>query len=277
MVNRYTPIDPEADYDRDNFVGQFESFLDLNDYLKAVREDPENPDAKSDAGALLHGNPNFYFQTGVSARASLETAVSNSNEAIARHTKKNLGDFLGKLEGKDFVNLIMRLPLYKTGNKEYDRLIDAISDAREIRAVSEDPEKMSRYVAGKLKNAPQWLQIELSRYGNSREYMAALFQSYVIDAQRNLSQELTDKTTGEPDEKFAKKVFKESLKVAEKKEREETNEKTKKDIWKKAIRPYYEAVASSVYPIEKEDYDEEHKDAEKDRRKAERKKIGMRV
>lgn len=272
----YRPINPTEPYNKEDLIGHYEDLMDIQDYVQTLQKDPENTDAREDAGGLLRKNPNYYFTANRSPRSDLEKALSEGYDDFMGYAERHSSELYRELEPEDYVELVRRVPLYKTGNKEHDGFVEMMNEFRKIAEASQDPQKMAEYVGKKAKNFPTWAQISFMRYGEND--LKLIFQSYANASNARLEAIMFDKK-GNLRSGFLEEVFKKSLEEAESDFAEETIEKERKDIRERNIRPYYMALVEQVYKIdkakEKEDPDYPEKKKDRDERRKDRRAKGM--
>lgn len=269
----YKLINPEQDYDSENLIQHYENFQDMNEWLQILQKDSENADILEKAGGLLRKNPLFYFKTKRSPRSDLEGTLSEESNNLAKYAENNSSTFYGELGPEDYSELIQKVPLYKTGNKEHDEFVDAINELRNLAGAREDPDKMHAYVQEKISKAPMWAQISFARYGEND--LSAIFESYLINADSKFKAKKYDEG-GKIKHAFLEKVFKDSLDEAEKDwKKEDYSEKEKNDVWERNVRPYHMALLDGMYKKEKKDEDKPQKNEARDQRRKERREKGM--
>jgi len=171
------------------------------------------------------------------------------------------------------------LPLYKTGRKEYDEVIEVINEKKQMDEVAENPEKMTNFLFKKSQKFDEVVLAEFRREMYNERYLKVRFGLYQREAEIKYMKALYDEK-GKLKKDIAKSVFEEGLKVAERKMDEETDEGDKNDIWENDIRPHYLTLDSIKYSIEKKalekDNEEKKGDLSKQRAK-ERQEIGMSI
>ncbi|HKZ34015.1 MAG TPA: hypothetical protein VJ142_02150 [Candidatus Nanoarchaeia archaeon] len=271
----YTPIELGRGYDRRKLIQHYETFRDIGQWLQTIQKDPENTGVREDAGDLLRTNPQYYFKANRSPRSDLEGALSEEHDHLGEYAREHSSTLYGKLKSEDYVGLVQRVPLYKTGNREHDEFVEVMNENRKLAEASEDPEKMAEYVGGKVKNFPKWAQISYMRHGESD--LRLIFQSYLNSANAKLRAIMLDEKRN-PRSEFLKEVFEESLKEAETElDQESYSDKEKNDIWKRNIRPYYMALLEKGYEKEKKEEDGDIPQEKKDRdtRRKRRRAKGM--
>jgi hypothetical protein len=175
----------------------------------------------------------------------------------------------------------MNVSLYSTtkgrGQKGHNEFVEALGSIKEMQKIAKDGNvgEMAGYVEGKIKNAPKWLKEILGESLENEKYAAEMFRAFAEHDQMKLFRMLKDEK-GKTRRNFLEGVIKGSMEEAYHQMGEETNEKDKRDIWKKAIRPYYMALAGLVHGKEKKK-ERQDNDPRREKRKAERKKLGMGV
>ena len=279
----YKPIDLSKSYDRRTFVDAFDDFSDLGSYLEKLAEDPRNPDALSDLGGLLFKKPDFFTKVDdpLLARQNADVFYSQSVEAMAQYTKRNFDEFMKKYEDGDLEKYVMSVPLYNTTKereqKGHNEFVDTLRSMKEIQKIAKDGDvgKMSGYVGEKIENAPRWLQELLASSMGNEKYTAEMFRAFAEHDQNKFFRMLKDEK-GKTRRKFVEGVIRGSLEESYHQMGKEMNEKDKRDIWKKAIRPYYVTLAGLVHEKEKKK-EKVEKDSKKEKRKAERRSLGMGV
>jgi len=278
----YKPIDSSKSYDRKTFVDSFGDFSDLEGYVKKLQEDPRNPDATSDLGALLLGNPQFFSKVDdpFVTRKHAEDSYSQSVEEMAQYTKRNFDDFLNKFEDEEVLAYIHNVPLYKMekgqGKEKHNKFVDSLNKIREVQKIAKEGDigKMSQYVAEKMQDAPDWLKSAFAgSYANER-YIGQLFEGFASNDQKRFEKMILDSEGKEINRTFLEGVVRDSLDSAHKQKEKEEDNGTQNDIWKQDIRPCYTALAGMVYNKEKAKMKKD-KNPEKEKRKVDRKKLGM--
>jgi len=270
----YRCLDPGKSYDDSKAIQHYEDYEDAKQYLSILSQDPENTPAWEKAGELLYKNPNFYFGTKTSPRADLESMVSSETNRFALFAKKNSSEIYDKLKPEDFAELIQKVPLYKTGDKEHDELADAINEYRKMLEISRDPDKKFSYVQERVNDSKEeWALQSFARFGKNN--FEKMFEGYLNFAQAKIISKMFDsnkKLRGE----FLKKVFKDSLAEAEKDFKDENySEGEKTDIWDNNIKSYYVALFEQAYKIEKADENIPENKKDRNERRKERKAKGM--
>jgi len=268
----------EGGFNRENFVKTGKAYQDMGKWLQTLEKDPSNVSVMRKAGKLFYENPDFYYQSGTSPRPRLDDTLSVLQDNRARYAKEMYSDMINGFDEENWMNLILSLPLYKTGKKEYDEVIDAIHEKRQMDEVAENPEKTTGFLYKKAQKFDSIVQAEFRREIYNERYLKTLFGIYQRETEMKYMKALFD-DSGKLKKGLAKSVFEESLRAAEGEMNAEINEGDKSDIWEDDIRQYYLALDSIKYGLEKKELDknkEKNEENASTERKNKRKKMGMR-
>jgi hypothetical protein len=268
----------EGGFNRENFVKTGKAYQDMGKWLQTLEKDPSNVSVMRKAGKLFYENPDFYYQSGTSPRPRLDDTLSVLQDNRARYAKEMYSDMINGFDEENWMNLILSLPLYKTGKKEYDEVIDAIHEKRQMDEVAENPEKTTGFLYKKAQKFDSIVQAEFRREIYNERYLKTLFGIYQRETEMKYMKALFDEE-GQIKKGLAKSVFEESLRAAEGEMNAEINEGDKSDIWEDDIRQYYLALDSIKYGLEKKELDknkEKNEENASTERKNKRKKMGMR-
>ncbi len=274
----YKTINPEGDYNSQDIIQHYEDFQDINEYLQALQKDSENVNVWEKAGELLHGgNKLFYTQSKTSPRLGLEKTLSEESNKLAKYADKNSSTIFGKLEPESYAELIQKVPLYKTGNKEHDDFVELMNNYRKVTEAGQDINKMTEYVQKKVMDSDcsDGIKMELLANIYNERYIQVQFQGYMNLAKAELDEKTYDANknvkTG-----FLEKIFKNSLDEAEAELRKEDySESEKNDILEANIRPYKFALLEEAYKKEKGDEDKPQGKEDRDKRRKDRREKGM--
>lgn len=284
----YTPINPDQNYDRRTFVKAMGKGGDLEQYIDAFGKN-SNSGARGDLGGLIHDDSSFYAAMAADTVAKeaadahsahirsiggwVEQQVDGSLARKKGYVERNANDFWGKFNDSELVQLIHSVPLYFTGDEEIDHVVNLFRELGKIRAAQQN-HTIHEYVEGRMKKMPEWMQESFSNY-TSRDptYVERAFESFAAQTQMDLAKALGGKT---PNRTLITRVIKTSLAVADKAFDDEPNIGDKADIFEKQIRPYYLAMAETLYPREKKEQ-KLADDPDREERKTARKKLGMSV
>lgn len=277
----YKPINKDGAYTRESFVASKEDLNDIGEYGERVLKDPFDLGAREDLFGLLYGDPNFH--RGFSPediKKTASAAIKDGVESMGRYVEKNRNKFLDLLDNKSMYNLMFSVPLYKTGNEEHDTLVGMVNDAKSMASMtqSEEPlEKMREFVLKRTKSdkVPDWAKSLIVYFSGDPKFVQRVFGAEFNVKQKVLAAAFADGK--ENDGARARKVLETSLdKAHDELENEDNSKKERKDIWEKAIRPYYLAISDAAYEVEEKAFKKEiEAEVEKKERKTERKKLGM--
>lgn len=294
-IANYNPISPDAKFRRDEFLKAQDELNDLEEDVFALKKNPLCLDDREKLYDLLIGEP--AAQIGVSPEEVQrvgDEAYSNGIENMSRYVKKNYDRFMNGLDGNGLASLIRSIPLYKTSDKEYrhgriagnkghNKLVELID---EIKAMNSDDEKIQRAVINNSlsnimnsKEVSKWVKSLLQYFeGTDAHFTKNILEKYKARRVRAFSRYITK--DGKPDKDKLRPVIDTSLRVANAELDEldeEKDAKERNDIWEE-IRLSYLGIAKARYRIEKEKAEKDIPGkAEKNKRKAERNEIGMRV
>lgn len=268
---------PKGDFNRETFVQQGEVYQDIGKWVQTLQKDPHNKKAFENAGKLFFGDGAFYSPEGENPRFRLEDTFSKLTEGRARYAEKKYSDFTDGLTDEHWRTLILEVPLYKTGNKEHDEIIEAIEAKRNVDEVSKDPNKLRAFLLKKSEEFDEPFRKEVRRNKYNNSYLQKVFEIYQKEATINYNI-LVHEKDGSFKKGLAKSIFESSLKAAKAEMNRESDEGDKSDIWEADIRPYYLTLDSIKYQLEKEKLKVEQnkkKDAERKERAKKRENMGM--
>lgn len=217
----YKPLGEEA-YSDESFLKEYSKLSGLEQALGEIKQDPQNTTAYKYAGGILHNDENFYYQTGISPRTSLEEASAEGRKGIEKYFSKNEKPILEKFGKEDYKHLVASVPLPKIKEEgEHKTIVDAINEFKRVQEIAEDPSKRNSYLSEKIKNVSKYVQNEFARYSSNESFAKQIFASYASYAAHN-AQEVLENGDCEG-------VFKRSLSEAKKKA------------------PYYNEMANVLY------------------------------
>ncbi|MFH1365286.1 MAG: hypothetical protein ABIH28_01755 [archaeon] len=267
----------EGEFNSENFVKTGKIYQDIGKWIQTLQKDVYNKDAFEKAGKLFVGDKDFYSPTGINPKFKLEDTFSVLTENRAKYAKERYSNMANGFSDEHWMGLISNLPLYKTGNKSHDEIVDAMIAKRKVDEASEDSNKMFEFLSKKSEGFDGPFQAEFRRERYNESYLKKLFGIYQKEAVMKYLK-LLHNEDGKLKKGLAKSVFETSLKTAEREMERETNEGDKSDIWEADVRPYYLALDHFKYKLEDnelEEKEEKNKDNKtKDRQKT-RRDMGM--
>jgi len=269
----------EGDFNREKFVKTGKVYQDMGKWIQTLEKDSTNVDVMRKAGKTLQENPDFYYQSGINPRPRLEDTFSVLQDNRANYAKEKYSNIIDGFNDEHWMSLISGLPLYKTGKKEHDEIVDILNQKKRMDEAAGDPEKMTQFLFKKSKSFDPIVQAEFRREIYNERYLKTLFGLYERETQIKYMKKIFDEK-GEIKKGLAKSTFETSLHAAEAEMEKETNEGDKSDIWEADIRPYYLALDSVKYRMEKKEIEkdrEKGKDSTTQERGKKRKGMGMNI
>lgn len=275
-------------YDRKEFVKSASDLFDIEEYYSALRENSSNMDALNDligvavdymAGdkkanaALLQENPHAAIE-------EAEVLYSYGSIAMAKYIENNRREVLDKLDAKQLNSVFQRVPLQKTGDKEYDRIRDLREKIMQMQKASEEKGDIGDIIRNELneliEQIPEEQKIFLSR---TKDLSLPILQRAIIDRiQKAYALAFRDKE-GNLDKEKLRKCLVANYKVTEdymKNEIPSGDEKEKFKIWDKNLKSHYLELARELYKPEKKTQKEKD-DPDKEKRKSYAASLGIRT
>ena len=241
----FEPLKTDAEYSLKTIDNAFKDMGDLEKYVSTLQQDSANPDAIEKSGKFLRGDERYYFQANRSPRGDLEMNLSDQEKGLAGFARTNQTKLKSELQKEDYLELVQKLPIYKTGDKEHDDFADVLNDYKKLSEISQDENKKFQYIAEQVNNAPEWVQESFARHGK-REYQID-FDLEIQNSRRQITSKLSD-SEGTPKYTFVKKVIEDSLNEAEKElNNENYSDSEIKDVYETNIRPYELAILETAY------------------------------
>lgn len=273
---KYRPISPNENYDRKTFVKAQGSLNDLEGYVQALNKDAFNVGAREDLCGLLMGNPGMHngMPPEILRKAAGE-AYSEGIENMGRYAERNLGNLLETLDAKGMQSVAHSVPLYLTGKREHDEVVNLMNEIKSMESEDENTkaEALNRVIKHIMdaKDIPDWVKIIISI---DSKFQAEIFSKYYSGRKKALANHL--QKDGKPDVGKYRTLIEDSLKAAYDKLDEEKDDGAKSDIWKADIRPYCIVIAKAAHRAEKKELDKNNKEKqEKKEREKERQALGM--
>jgi hypothetical protein len=269
----------EGGFNRENFVKTGKIYQDMGKWLQTLEKDATNVDVMRKSGKLFQENPDFYYQSGTSPRPRIYDTLSVLQDNRANYAKEKYSEIIGGFDDEHWMGLISNLPLYKTGKKKYDEVIEVINQKRQMDEVMENPEKMTNFLYKKAQKFDSITQAEFRREIYNERYLKTLFGVYKRETEIKYMKALFEEDGGIK-KGLAKSVFEASLNTAKGEMEIETNESDKSDIWEADVRPYYLALDNVKYRIEKAKLEkdrEKSKESTSKEREEKRKEKGMSI
>jgi len=280
-------------YERKRLVKAMGTLEDLLEYTETLSKDINNPDARKKLGYLLRRDPAAYANMSPDLMRNeadefrdnmirnIGGTLDESGKVVKGYVENNFDTLLGELTPQQLHSLIHNLPLYRTEDDGLNEIIDAIAEVKKIQQMREKGEGIEEYVSKKMEKMPEWAHRAFFGYGGANQnYVMQYFETFANKAQEKLGKLITTEEKGKRvlDEGRLRTLLVESLDVARDELDEErdkgTNYGVMTDIYEKCIRPYYTTIAQTLYKPKKKEQ-KEADDPEREKRKAERGKLGM--
>lgn len=275
-------IDPGMGYDRKEFVTRAGDLFDVEEYYQRLSKNSGDVDALIDlanlankfmAGdkernrAMLQENPNLALEQAnvlyTSGSNKMARFVGNKKEAV-----------LDKLSAEHLYSLFSRIPLYKTEDKQHDRirkLRDKVGEIQETAKKGGDVGSVvQEEVSEIIKKAPEEQKIFIIR--NQHLAIPHLTNGVIASIQKAFG--YLFRTTDEKlDKEGLKKYLARNYKAAE----DFINgapEQEREDYWSDNLKPQYVELARELYKSEKQEQKKED-NPEKEARKEKAREIGL--
>ncbi len=296
---RYRPM-KAMPYNQAAFVFGQNQLNDLTDYVEDIKKDPFDPGARGDLGDLLLGDGRAF--RGLPAddiKQIAKDAYKSGIEGMGRFVEANADKFFEDLlSGEALYALAMTVPLYKASTLGYDDeemkrpsytgsvkthndLVGLVNEVKSMAKIAKDGnvDEMTKVIKKRAdsKSVPDWAKKLIKYFAGYPRMTEYFFVRDLSIKQQVLNQALT---IGEkPNREKLRALIENSLETAYTAwENEVENSKERKDIWEKAIRPYYVEMAKLAYGSEKEDFEKDIDEAtDKNDREAERIEAGIRI
>ena len=283
---RYSPISPEAGYNREEFLMKEGELLDFSEYRNLQDKEPHNSGNRRDHCGLIFGNKDFEINMPPEQLiATTKRLHDESRNYMAEFVKNHLGTFLGDLKGESLYQLVMAMPIYKTGNRKHNEAVDAINELKEVIALENEGNmgKITNYTLESIKNGNLSDAMKKSLFalsGNST-VIERLFRGEVAMRHIRIA-ELGLKRDDKYDDNKLRALIEDSIDEAEEARDDEDVKEDKYDIFKNDLRPCYLEIARHAYPalIKKHEKDtgrdKDNEYIERAERAEERRSKGMR-
>jgi hypothetical protein len=206
----------EGDFNRENFVKTGKIYQDIGKWAQILQKDSTNPDVMKKAGKAFYGDPHFYYQSGTSPRPRLEDTLPVLQDNRARYAKEKYSDITDGFNDGHWMGLISNLPLYKTGDKENNKLIGVLNEKRKIGEVSEDLNKIIQFLHEKSRKFDPVVQSEFAREIHNERYLKTLFGLYAKEVEIKYARAFYDEE-GKLKKGLAKNLFEASLRLPKRK------------------------------------------------------------
>jgi len=278
-------INPDSDYNREEFIKRAGDLFDVYDYYSKLRENINDVDALNDLIAIavqyipgnpklntvnLQENPHLVLEQG-------DALSSAGSTAMSKFVENNRSKILGKLSAKQLYNLFLRAPSYQTNDKEHDRKVALRNKVLAMQEASKKGEDLGSVVEKEtqelIEGAPKEQQMYILK--NAHLVIPVLRQAILEEIQKSFSKLFKDEE-GNLNKAELLNYLERNYKVAEDfiENIPSDNQKERDDYWDKNLKPQYLELARELYSSEKKEYKQE-KNPDKENRKTAAKELGL--
>lgn len=264
LVWRYQPVNPETGYDRTRYIFSQDQLNDLESYVGKLKQDPNDSKTRGKLTGLLFGDRNLGLRLPIEQlRHMAKQALDTGSDSMAKYVRRNLDDFLDSevLIDEGLEHLALSAPLYLTGNEEQDKLAAIIADYQTVSKIAKDGDtgKMAKYITAKLKEkkVPEWVAKTVSALAQISGFAQAIFERYMKASNQLLVNRMYTQSGDEAklNRKLLESMIRDSIKLAEDKFEDETDEGKRGDIWDDDLKPILYAIANEPFGYVKEKYE----------------------
>ena len=252
-------IAPNVAYDRDEFLRRAGDLFDVEKYAKAIQENPKNVSALDDLARLSAGYMPGDAQTNINdvrtdpsyALDQARTLLDEGYDKLARHVERNRASFLEKLSTEQLYSIFQRIPLYKTGNAEYDRIADLRNKYIALAKATQEGQDPTSIVAQEvnelLENAPEEQRPFIMK---NREKMVKSLTNAVLQAIPQAYSRVFRDNEGNLRRDELIRYLEDNYRVAER-FIDAVPAEERADYWNDNLKPQYVELARELYGSEK--------------------------
>jgi len=288
IVGKPFGINPEAPYERKEFVARADPLFDLTGYHAALTKNSGDVEALNDLTGLLsgyiEGDDQYKKEWTEQAKENPHLAISRSDKCLsmgyvnmAKFVEKNRKSLLDKLSAEQLYKVFSRVLLYKTGDKEHDRVADLKMKMMQIQQAVQEGGNINDVIAKELKELRESMPPEHQAYLFENEHIVspALGKVIIRTLQKKFSSLFRD-DKGNLDKNQLIKYLKRNYKVVEDdiESIPADNEKERYKRWEKNLKPQYIEIARELLSSEKSEQKKED-DPDGEERKKTAKGKGM--
>lgn len=270
-------------YSRDTFVKDAGDLFDLEEGYQKFRKDSKDTDALEDIVKVISkyftgGRTNssqMFMENPAQALDFANSALSRGYVSMAGFVANQREELLDKLSAKQLYSLFARVPLYKSGEKERDRIKDLRDKVFQMQRANEEGKDIGSAVQDEVQELIESLPDEQKMFVNKNHQIALPYlTNYVARSIQKAFSSLFKDKEGKLDKKAIINYITENYTVAEK-FIDTLPDDEKADYWDDNLKPQYVEIARELYGAEKKAYKLE-KNPEKEARKARAKEVGLR-
>ncbi len=277
-------------YKRSKFVNAMDDFIDLEEYYSNIKQKGvDDIDGLNDLIGVIYkytpGNPqsniDYWHANPHKAMEHANELYESHSTKIAKFVENNRRSFMDKLSDEQLSSVFATVPHYKTNNKKYEKIrkltkkykeiVQASKEKKDISSVVQD--ELQEYISGLSQDSQEYIQ------RNSEMMIRSLTQGIVGIIQNEFNMLFKDEK-GKLNKKEIKDYLVKNYKVVEDRIDDIPNDKKydseRKKRWMDNLRWQYVALAKALFPTEKKD-EKGDKDKDKETRKAEDRRLGLRT
>ncbi|MCX6748067.1 MAG: hypothetical protein NT076_00525 [Candidatus Pacearchaeota archaeon] len=263
---------PQSDYDREVFAYHMDKLKDLEEYNAAVAQNKEDIGNLKDladklaphlpGGATNEGAGRNYAELVADPHKALVAADSILGAeyvGLAKYVEKNRDEVLDKASPEQLWILVQSVPLYKTGKKEHDEIVDLVGKVKQIREAKSEQELESivqKDVDASFKKLPVEIQGYVGVYQRDVQHnfvqyhiqrITEKFSKLFRNDKKEIDKEAIVKFL-EDNYKYVEDFMEDEVKDIEPDEKK--REKARAKLWNKNLKHQYVALAKALSPTE---------------------------
>ncbi len=258
-------------YDKKKFTSHMGIRGDVENYSKSVRENSGNigdlkdlasilatymPLRKSHIDEDIKANYSKLVNNPHDALVLADTALSHDAVSLAKYAERNRDKILDDTTAEQLYDLVNQVPLYKTGKKEHDEVVDLLLKARQIQETARDrgdlAKIVSKEVAATFKKLPKSIQEYI---GLHQEDYKKSFTNFHISRIMTAAGSLFRDEDGKPDKKALRGFIEDNYQAVNNYIEDQVNElepdkekrkKARNKLWDKNLKHQYVALAKAL-------------------------------
>jgi len=278
-------INPKAKYDRKEFCKKAKKLFKLEGYFSKFAQNPNDINNFNDlAGICLEcmvgsneqkisqlENPHLAYSQ---ADSLLNEGYSN----MADYIHNNRNEIFNELSAKQLYEVFLNpnVPLFKTGNKKYDRIKQLRDKISMILRANEGKEDPSAIVQDEVKDFIESMpQGQKEYFFKNQEALYPVLAQHVIRGMYQEYQNLFKDKNGKLSKNKIIEYFDESYKAAEDFIKDEIPKREQEVYRHDNLRNFYVEIARTFYKQEKKEQEKDD-DSDRKKREAEAEDLGLR-
>jgi len=264
-------IDPRGSYDRDEFVKKSKNLFKLEQYYSKLKENandigalqdlikytaPFTPGDTNENMILFQENPHLALE-------QAENLFSSGTVAMGQFVEDKRRSLLEKLNGKQLYEIFKKVPLYDTGNREYDKIRDLRDKVMQLEQAEEKKIDPMAVLGNELQELYAQISPEQRRFISENQH---LILPSLLKAIGDKIQKANKKSFKNEDGSFNEPLLRDYLvanyKAVEDQMASAPASVDKGSFWNDNLKPHYIEIARALYKSEKSKQEEEE-DSEK--------------